>query len=270
MRIPVSNALAFAVLMVVPAHAQTPILSPVPFLRPDGNIPIGMPDTGVYLDYKNAQAVVFYRSAARDTIRRLSIPLGSGIRTTVSSKVMSQGGDYLYIYSVTNDATASQGVSRLVLNDPALGQPVSVEPSTGVVPPNGKGEFRLIEKRRPGLIRAITRGEVSEVSLPPEITLETKADIMRLQRTSLIGNVALVFGPRFDAKTERTRVVREYRAAAELLLKLGQLDQNSPYMRNVLVALSAEDTSAELARLASTPQSAREVEFDQALRMALQ
>ncbi len=228
-----------------------------------------MPDTGVYLDYANANAVVFYRDAAGIAVRRLSVPLGSGVKPDVQSAVNRVGADHVYTYSVSNAVSATQPVSRLVVNDPAVGKPVSLQALTGPVMPGGKGEFTVSDKRRPGLVRAIVRGETPEVALPADLPAAARADLIKLQRTSLSGNMTFVFGPRFATGATNAEIAADYLAGAERLAKLRQLDKNSPFVRDMLTALVAPDAAAAVAQLANKPQTAREMEFDRALRLAL-
>lgn len=265
-----AKQIAITLLSIAPAIAQTTLLSPVPFLRPDGTIPAGMPDTGVYMDVKGDQAVVFYREDEGNAVRRLSVPLGSGVRTTVSSRVERQGANYAYTYVAANDPGAARPVARLELNDAVLGRPMALNSSSGLIAPSATGEFRLVDSRKPGLVRVVARGNVTSIELPPDLPAAIKGDLDALRRTAFPGAVAFVFGPRFEASADRADVIKEYSGAVQMLVKVGYISAESPYVQEVLKALASDSSLSGALALRTPPSSARELELDQALRIALQ
>lgn len=252
------------------AFAQSVVISPVPFLRPDGNIPSGHPETGVYLDRQNAQAVVFYRPSGSSAVKRITVPIGSGINPTVGSRIERLGDEYSYTYTVKNDAFARNSVELLELNDPALGRSIKLRATAGAVPANGIGEFRLVERRKPGLIRVLVRGSVAPADNLADVPESMKVDIAKLQGTSLVGSPAFVFGPRFGWDVDPKEIADDFRGAAEMLVNLRQLDADSPYMRGILVALQHAHPRSAVLGVGARPSTARETEFDQALRAALE
>ncbi|MBX5495592.1 MAG: hypothetical protein IRZ15_09680 [Bryobacteraceae bacterium] len=214
--------------------------------------------------------MVFYRPDGGSGIRRFTVPIGSNVRATVSSRVEREGTNYIYTYVVRNDPAAKEPVTHLELNDSILRRPIALKSSNGMIPPGATGEFRLVDSRKPGLVRVVARGSMTSSELPTDLPARIKEQLSVLRRMAFPGTAAFVFGPRFEANADRADVMNEYAGAVQMLVKLGYISAESPYVQDVLRALASEKPSTGFLALRTRPSNAREVELDEALRMALQ
>lgn len=96
-------------MLAVAQQQPTVLLSPVPFLKPDGTIPAPGQETGVFYDVKNSQAVVLYRPVEDGggdygaPVKKFAVPLRNQIEPVIASNIHRNGSQYIYTFTVSDN-----------------------------------------------------------------------------------------------------------------------------------------------------------------------
>lgn len=279
-------------------QAGIAVLSPVPFLKPDGSIPDGYPPEGVYLDVRAGQAVATYRSTlpsggiGAGPLRKLVVPVSAGLNPTLTATSSIGPSGINYEFAVNNAQSSRQGIRLFRLSDPMIapitwqdapsGWSKQVGPSSiswlaeEAVPlpiaPGAQQRFRLTSMARPGLIRALVQGESIGFRPPSDIPKPVADELAKVLHISFNSHAFLTFGPKYPPDQQTANIAADLLAGIEFLAQLKQVELRSPYLRELgsILGRISEGTSApESVRLATSPTTPREREIDNAIRISL-
>ncbi len=266
------------------------VLSPVPFLTPDGSIPKGFPETGVFLDPKSSAAKVFYRSVEGGPIKEFSIPLSNAVRPQVATDVRIGPGGFVYEFTVANAPEARQSIARVALFDARLGEVSWAEGPSGwhadrrssilewTVPDSSnpgitagkQAVFRANSSYRPGLLRAVVQARRELRELPPEMPRDLLSELRRVLDQSFNSRLVLVFGPKYAPTADRSAVAGDLLDGMRMLAEMEQIHLQSPFVASAKAVLEglAHNLSPDV-RSMRPPLTDRERDLDRAIRLAL-
>lgn len=250
------------------------LLSPIPIWPSDGDIPAQLNDKYVFLDPEAGQIVISYpESVTEYSSKGSSTPrqvkrfnLNNRVQTSVSVSVESNDGALIYKYQISNSNSAKEPVSRIKLATPPELQDTEVKvPNSwikevemgyvaasslgigktvgtimtwssvekGVLPGHNEAGFELESSLMPGFTWAYAQNGVP-LSLPadlPESVLVQAEPMLKLENNS---QRFLTIGPKFGEKTPLLRIVAEYHFGINLLIREGELNENSPAVKESL------------------------------------